>query len=371
MRAASEEPSEVADPLTLSALLATFKSTMAALGAPRRFVAILVVIVPLLALQVNYSSDPFALPLAVAMCLAFVLAAPTLWRHFFPLEGPRRSAAYALLYGVVGAVLVVGIGRGIPWVVGMGYTFLTTRPSLLVSVALFWVGGWGLARDIDLEENYKRERERALAAKREAENAQLLALKSHLDPHFLFNTLNAIAEWCRADGVVAERAILELSSMLRTVMTGINVQSWSLAKEVELCDTVMDLHKIRDPDLFTYERDVPDPMPDVQVPPMVLLPLAENAMKHGPAAGHRGTVRLSVRHERGVTTIVLRNPGAFRGPRDGGHGLAIVEKRLRLSHGARARFEMRGDGDTTVAEIVLQPPDEANHETKTRKEPAT
>jgi len=358
MRTASEDPAAAADPLTWAALSATFKSTMAALGAPRRFVAILVVVVPLLALQVNYSADPFALPLAVAMCMAFVLAAPTLWRHFFPLAGPRRPAVYAALYGLVGAVLVVGIGRGIPWIVGMGYTFLTTRPSLLVSVALFWVGGWGLARDIDLEENYKRERERALAAEREAENAQLLALKSHLDPHFLFNTLNAIAEWCRADGEVAERAILELSSMLRTVMAGITVQRWSLAREIELCDTVMDLHKIRDPNLFVYERAVPDPIPDVEVPPMVLLPVAENAMKHGPAAGHRGVVRLAVEDDGRAVTVTLSNPGAYAGPRDGGHGLGIVEKRLRLAFESRARFAIRGEGDRTVAAIVIERPKE-------------
>jgi hypothetical protein len=337
----------------IAALAGTFRTTMAALGAPRRFVAILVVIVPLLALQVNYSSDAFALPIAVMMCLAFVLVAPTLWRHFFPLAGGRRPAIYALLYGVIGATLVVGIGRGIPWLLGMGYTFLTTRPSLLVSCALFWVGGWGLARDIDLEENYKRERERAEALRREAENAQLLALKSHLDPHFLFNTLNAIAEWCRADGVVAERAILELSSMLRTVMAGIRVTSWSLEKEVELCDTVMDLHKIRDPNLFTYERDVPDPLPAIEVPPMLLLPVAENAMKHGPCAGHRGTVRLCVRETPDAFVLSVKNPGGYKGPREGGQGLEIVQKRLRLSFGARARFTMRGEGDATLAEIVI------------------
>ena len=56
---------------------------------------------------------------------------------------------------------------------------------------------------------------------RDAESARLLALKNHLDPHFLFNTLNAIAEWCRTDGEVAERAVLQLSSMLRVILEGV------------------------------------------------------------------------------------------------------------------------------------------------------
>src|SRR4030095_12586183 len=55
---------------------------------------------------------------------------------------------------------------------------------------------------------------------RGAERAELLALRSPLDPHFLFNTLNAIAEWCREDGEIAERAVMRLSAMLRTVLAG-------------------------------------------------------------------------------------------------------------------------------------------------------
>lgn len=340
-------PSAVLDPGPV------FRTTIAALLAPRRFVAILVVIVPLMALQVNYSTDPFALPLAMAMCLAFVLVAPTLWRAFFPLTGPKRPAAWALVYGAAGALLVVGIGRGIPWLVGMGYTFLTTRPSLFVSVALFWVGGWGLARDIDLEDSYRREKERAEGLAKEAEHAQILALKSHLDPHFLFNTLNAIAEWCRSDGVVAETAILQLSDMLRTIMEGISTPSWPLARELELCDTVFSLHRIRDPELFRFVRDVPSPLPDVNVPPLLLLPVSENAMKHGPSAGHRGEVVLTVKEICDKLVIRIENPGDFRGPRRGGQGLSIVEKRLRLAFGDSARFTIRGVTRTNASRATL------------------
>ena len=85
-----------------------------------------------------------------------------------------------------------------------------------------------------LEATQAEEASRGEALTREAEHAQLLALRSHLDPHFLFNTLNAIAEWCRSDGLVAEKAILQLSSMLRTMMTGIQETGWPLAKELEL-----------------------------------------------------------------------------------------------------------------------------------------
>jgi LytS/YehU family sensor histidine kinase len=269
------------------------------------------------------------------------------------------SAIRVLVYAAVGATVVLGIGRAIPDMVGAGETFLTTNPSLAVCVALFWVGGWGLARDIELEENLRRERARGEALSREADHAQLLALRSHLDPHFLFNTLNAIAEWCREDALVAEKAIVELSSMLRTMMTGIQETQWPLAKELELARSLFALHAIRDPSLFTVDEEIPDPLADVQVPPMLLLPLAENAMKHGPLARHKGKVGLKVSLTPYEVRIEVSNPGAYAGPRDGGSGIPIVKKRLALAYGAGATLTMEnvpgasGEEDRTRAVVVL------------------
>jgi len=93
---------------------------------------------------------------------------------------------------------------------------------MFVSLALFLVGGWGLARDIDLDARLRAAETRAVELTRAAEAAELLALRAHLDPHFLFNTLNAIAEWCLKDGAVAEEAVLKLSAMLRTLLDGVN-----------------------------------------------------------------------------------------------------------------------------------------------------
>jgi LytS/YehU family sensor histidine kinase len=227
----------------------------------------------------------------------------------------------------------------------MGSTLLTTFSGTLVSVALFWVGGWGLARDIDLEQHLQASQARAVALERDAEHAQLLALRSHFDPHFLFNTLNAIAEWCREDGLVAERAILALSSMLHAIMTAIRTTHWPVARELELVDALFRMHLIRDPELFVYERDVQAGVEDSDVPPMILLPIAENAMKHGPGAGHRGGVALSVRADAATLVIDLVNPGAYQGPREGGSGLPMVEKRLVLAYGDRASFAIGADGD--------------------------
>ena len=334
------------------------RSTVRALLAPRRAIPIALVVVPLMIIQDAYSREAFAVPIALLMCGSFLLVGPSACRTLFPLDRPFAAGALTrvLAYAGVGAAVVLGIGRLLPSLFGIGPTFMTAEPSLVVCLALFWVGGWGLARDIDLELHLRRARARAEALSREADHAQLFALKSHLDPHFLFNTLNAIAEWCREDGAVAERAILQLSSMLRTMMTGITMTTWPLEREVELVDALLALHSIRDPSLFEIERSVPDPLPAIEVPPMVLLPLVENAMKHGPLARNKGTVVFAVKPTSDGVAIEIENPGAYAGPRPGGNGLPIVEKRLALAYGSAARFTIERHGDRTRASIVLPRP---------------
>ncbi|MBX3193415.1 MAG: histidine kinase [Labilithrix sp.] len=352
---AAETTSKRADPDDEGVL----RSTVRALLAPRRAIPISLVVVPLTIIQDAYSRDPIAVPLALLLCGSFLLVGPSLWRALFPMDKPLASGAAlrVLVYAGVGASLVLGIGRVLPDLVGAGTTFLTTKPSLAVCVALFWVGGWGLARDIELEEHLRRERARALALSREADHAQLLALRSHLDPHFLFNTLNAIAEWCREDGAVAEKAIVQLSSMLRTMMTGIQSTTWPLAKEIELVNALFAMHAIRDPSLFEVRLALPEPLPEVDVPPMILLPIAENAMKHGPLARHKGEVVLEVTIARDLVRVSLSNPGAYQGPREGGSGLAIVQKRLALAFpdpAKRASFDIAAEGpDRTQAVVVI------------------
>ncbi len=339
------------------ALDGILRSTVRGLLAPRRAIPISLVVVPLTIIQDAYSRDPLAVPLALLMCGSFLLVGPSLWRALFPMDRKvdATAALRVILYAFVGATLVLGIGRALPDMVGAGQTFLTSKPSLAVCVALFWVGGWGLARDIELEEHLTRERARVEALEREADHAELLALRSHLDPHFLFNTLNAIAEWCREDGAVAEKAIVQLSSMLRTMMTGIQSTTWPLSKEIELATALFAMHAIRDPSQFTVHLEVPDPLPEVEVPPMLLLPLAENAMKHGPLARHKGEVHLKITLVRDLVRIELSNPGTFTGPRDGGNGLAIVKKRLSLAFTEGASFTIAAEGDDRTRAVIVVP----------------
>ncbi|WP_394846958.1 histidine kinase [Pendulispora brunnea] len=332
----------------------TVRETTRALLAPKRLVPVLLVAIPLIIAQGRFSDDPLAVSLAIVDCLAFVLIAPLAWRVLVPDDGsPRRRILGLLAYAGLGTGVVVTLGVAVPQLLSMRLTFLTTAPSLFVSVALFLVGGWGLGRDIGLEASLSRERARAAALAREAESAQLLALRAHFDPHFLFNTLNAIAEWCRDDGETAERAILQLSSMLRTILQGVRSPTWPLSKELELMKALFSLHLIRDPAAFSLTWDVDEAAAETKVPPMVLLPLAENAVKHGPAAGHRGEIAVRVHLDAGAVLFSLENPGAYRGARPGSEGLPIVERRLAVAYGNTVKLDMASLGERTRAQLRL------------------
>ncbi|MBK7402726.1 MAG: histidine kinase [Myxococcales bacterium] len=333
---------------------ALVRPTLRALLAPRRSVPVALMSITLIFAQRAYSREPRAAFVGVALCLAFVLVAPLAFRVLFP-EGLelRHGAVRLLIYLGLSVFVVHVIGIDLPALFGVGPTFLTARSSVPIDVALFMVGGWGLGRDIGLEASLALERSRAAALRREAEHAQLLALRAQLDPHFLFNTLNAIAEWCRTDGETAERAVLELAALLRAVLTGVKQPAWTLREELAVVRTVFELHLRRDPELFTTRFALDAAADEVLVPPLMLLPLAENAVKHGPARGHRGELSVATELSDGRVRITLGNPGPNGGPRAGSHGLPTLERRLLLAYDGAAKLELCADGPRTLATVEL------------------
>jgi sensor histidine kinase YesM len=333
-----------------------YAETLAALLAPRRLVPIALIAIPLLWAQYWFSGESAAAAaVGAAAVLGFLATGPFAWRALAATSEPRsvaRTALGLLLFSVVVSLPPLAMAGLMDW----GWSrvsFLTLGVNVAVLCGLSWVGGWGLGRDIELEGGLQRATERADALALEAERAQLLAVRAHLDPHFLFNTLNAIAEWCREDGEVAERAVLQLSALLREVLSAIEDERWPLDRELRLVRDVWSLHRLRDPSWFDVSWDVPQPIPAVGVPPMILLPLVENAVKHGPARGHRGTLDLTLHVGPHELRIEVTNPGPYAGPREGGRGVQLVARRLALAYGDRARLDLQGHDGGTRATLTV------------------
>lgn len=314
-----------------------FTDTLADLFASRRAVPVGLLAAALLAGQMWFTPSLGAFVVGVILIAMFPVLAPHAWRRLF---GVGRVDAplwvRATLFVGLGVVAVAVFGWALPRALGYDATFLSAPGSLFVEPALFCVGGWGLGRDIELER-------RAVALERAAEQAQILALRAHLDPHFLFNTLNALAEWCRVDGAIAERGILGLAVLIRAILEAVRVPGWTLGRELELVRQLFELHRLRDPSAFDIQVAIDPALAEVQVPSLVLLPIAENAMTHGPARGARGPVGLEARVEGGRAVIAIENPGAFGTSRGAdGQGLAMTRARLRHAFG-------EGEGGAALA----------------------
>jgi hypothetical protein len=323
-----------------------FVETWRALLANRRALPIAGVAGMLLAAEWRASHAWVALLVDAALLGLFFLLAPACWRRaaWLASSDPPRAWAGYLGYLFLATAAIAAV-VGLLGLAGLTSTYVVDRGALGLLVVLFGVGGWGLGRDIDLELGIE-------AAAVEAERARLLALRAQLDPHFLFNTLNAIAEWCREEPRLAEQATLKLASILRTILDGVDVAMWPLSRELELVRAVTELWAMRDPERYRFELDVVSPLPLVSVPPMILLPLIENAITHGPAAGHAGIVHVTITRD----TVTIDNPGAFAGRREGGRGIAMVERRLALAYGEPNIVVVRAANDRTLATMELPEP---------------
>lgn len=329
-----------------------FISTLRALGALRRAVPIAVVMLPLLVMEQRISG-PRGAWLAALDLVGFLLIGPFSYRALFPRElAPASRWARFVAFGAVGLAFTAFVGRVLPGLVGARHALFADTLTLEVALPLFWAGSWALGRDIDWEARVLDVEARNQALAQEAERAQLMALRAHLDPHFLFNTLNAIAEWCREDAVVAERATLQLSRMLRTILSGVKSSTWPMEDEITLVTQLLELHRTRDPERYTFDIQVEPEAARVPLPPMLVLSLVENAVKHGPAAGHDGKIVVRARVDDRLH-VTIENPGPFGGPREGGEGLPTVEKRLRLAYDGRASMRIEHDADSTRVVLVL------------------
>jgi len=184
---------------------------------------------------------------------------------------------------------------------------------------------------------FARERERLLA------RAQLEALKAQLNPHFLFNTLNAVCELGYRDPALADRALAELSALVRAALAEDREEA-SLREELGFIGDFVALHGLLRPEGLRLELEVEPEAWLARAPPLILQPLVENAIVHGKAHG-TCAIRLSARVADGRLVIEVENdvddtpgtPGA-------GTGLANVRQRLRVLHGSAQAVAFERDG---------------------------
>jgi two-component system LytT family sensor kinase len=299
-----------------------------------------------------------------------ILTVPIWWLATrYNIEGGRRYGRVAMFL-VLGVVLALTVDtlllevrealmsglrppRRRPPPVPFGLGFLD---DLMVYFAVL---GTGVARDYLLR--YHAHLEETAQLRAQLGEARLDALRAQLNPHFLFNTLNAVSALAERDPRGVRRMIARLSELLRYTLDESTDQEVPLHREVELLGEYLELMQIRFQDKLKVVIDVDEDVRNALVPNLLLQPIVENAIKHG-VSRITGSGSIAVRATRDgeqlVLTVTDNGPGPGAGPE--GVGLHNTNARLRQMYGASDGVVLKpaagsnGAGVSgTIAEIVL------------------
>jgi len=203
----------------------------------------------------------------------------------------------------------------------------------------------------------------------EVKEAEIAFLRSQIKPHFLYNALNSIAALCLDEPRKAKELTYDLSQYLRS---GFNFKQMgsltTIENELELVKAYINIEKARFGARLGVEYDVEANL-DIQIPPLILQPLVENAIRHGLMSNLRGgTVKISVKQEESaVIRIVIEDDGCGMSERQlaeilkpnaskDGIGLWNINQRIRLRYGNSLRIESaEGTGTKVILDIPGQP----------------
>lgn len=177
-------------------------------------------------------------------------------------------------------------------------------------------------------------------------------LKTQLNPHFLFNSLNGIRTLVDLDPELSKEAISRLSGLLRSSLQMNKQKTVSLEQEIATVENYLLIEKIRFDDRLRYQFEIDDEVLNVQIPPMMLQTLAENAVKHGISKiRNGGDIFLKAFKKSGKLHIEISNTGRFN-PVDSdqsiGLGLENTRERLSLLYDDKASFEISNLGENQV-----------------------
>ncbi|UXI68248.1 sensor histidine kinase [Tahibacter amnicola] len=253
---------------------------------------------------------------------------------------------------------------------------LDCRPSSLLGylgyfgTAFYVFLSWsGLYFGIKFSREIAHERETALRANAMAHEAQLKMLRYQLNPHFLFNTLNAISTLVLDNqNATANRMVSGLSAFLRHSLDSDPMQRVTLNDELEAVTRYLGIEQLRFGERLNVKVEASTEARTALVPSLILQPLIENSIKY--AISRRiegGTIAIRARIDNAMLEIHIEDdgPGLPEGPACNGHGVGLVNtrERLRVLYGSNQSFDVRNRA-TGGVEAVLRLPFDPTSQTK-------
>ncbi len=313
------------------------------------------------------------------------------WRELTPLRQDQPLGPVVASGAESAAILKSAVGEPLPGPVATVVIVPTTEPPRFVIATGQLIGGRRLlsddlstleaiavvvARRIDAiritNERYEREIRDQEVGKLATE-AELRALRAQVNPHFLFNALTTIGYLIQTAPPRALETLLRLTALLRAVLRS-EGEFTSLGRELEVVESYLDIERARFEQRLRVTIDVPGRLRNIRVPPLVLQPLVENAVKHGIAhkqSGGEVTIRARVDridNDRQLSLIVEdtgagATADALQQGRRMGVGLRNVERRLECQYGKAASLSIRTvAGEGTFVEVRIPVQSNVSHE---------
>ena len=222
-------------------------------------------------------------------------------------------------------------------------------------LVLVWVSIYYLWHYVELGTSSEIQKVRLESLVKELE---LKTIKSHINPHFIFNALNSIRALVDENPERARTAITELSNILRSSMQTEKSETVPLERELNIVKDYLALEHIRFEDRLQIEYDIDEDTLDQPVPPMMLQTLVENAIKHGISKQKEGgLVRVISDYRDNHHELIVQNTGHLNGNRFDvdGFGISSTRNRLQLLFGEKASFDIRDNENAMVEAIVKMP----------------
>jgi two-component system, LytTR family, sensor kinase len=202
----------------------------------------------------------------------------------------------------------------------------------------------------------QKERINRILLDAELKEAQLQRLRSQINPHFLFNSLNTIRAIAGVDADLTREAITQLAELMRAALESSEEKVVTFDEELRIVEAYLGLEQLRHRDRLRIEASINEELLNALVPPLICQTLVENALKHGAHASNQpGTLKYALTGDQKNVRFEVRNPGSLEAaPRTNGTGLVNAERRLQLIYGRKAALNLRmTDAGEVAAELVL------------------
>jgi sensor histidine kinase YesM len=293
------------------------------------------------------------------MVVAFAIALALVAASRMPARtAPSRASllALAIVFGaIVGEFVLVALGaaaEGVEWrrIAGR-IAHWSVLAGSVAAMYYLWLQARQTHTHAQASELHRVQMEHQIV------QARLEALRSQIEPHFLFNTLATVRQLYRAEPAAGARLLRHLIDYLRLTALGMPDSQTRLRDEIELVRAYLGVVDVRMSGRLDAHFDIPDPLLNCEFPPLMLATLVENAVKHGIGPKPEGgTIGVSARYVGDTLEVVVADTGVgFTGTLGPGIGLANIRARLRTLYGARGRLTLESNRPQGVRALIRIP----------------